>query len=209
MTINDEHLTINKIYMNAERLKSIIAFMDVTERMKIIYRTVKVSTLDRGESDAEHSWHLALLLMLLEKELPAEINILKLYKMLLIHDLVEVYAGDTSVYDTVGRLDKAEREAKAAETLFSQLPSDLKEEFFALFHEFEARETLEANIAKALDKLHPLMQNLSSEGTDYLEFSATYEDEKQRIKPYVDFHPTLAQMATVLLDEAKSRGYIE
>ncbi len=194
--------------MNIQRIKDIVDFMNVTERMKVIYRTVQVSTLDRGESDAEHSWHLALLLMLLEADLPQVIDKIKLYKMLLIHDLVEVYAGDTSVYDDVGRLDKVEREAMAAEKLFGQLPDDLKKEFFALFDEFEARETLEAKIAKAFDKMHPLMQNLSSEGTDYIKFHATYDDEKQRIEKYVNFDSNIEQISNYLLDEAKNRGYI-
>jgi putative hydrolase of HD superfamily len=195
--------------MDAQRLKAIIDFMQVTERMKSIYRTVQISTLDRGESDAEHSWHMALFLMLLEHDLPQDIDKLKLYKILLIHDLVEVYAGDTAVYDDVGRKDKIEREAKAAEKLFGQLPDDLKKEFFDLCNEFEEMKTVEAKIAKAIDKLHPLLQNLSSEGTDYKKFGATYEGEKGRIEKYIDFDETLKQISDSLLEQAKERGYIK
>jgi putative hydrolase of HD superfamily len=194
--------------MDHRRLKTIIDFMQVTERMKSIYRTVQISTLDRGESDAEHSWHMALFLMLLEHDLPQNIDKLKLYKILLIHDLVEVYAGDTAVYDDVGRKDKIEREAKAAEKLFGQLPEDLKKEFFDLFNEFEEMKTVEAKIAKAIDKLHPLLLNLSSEGTDYKKFGATFEDEKRRVEKYIDFDGTLKQISEFLLDEAKKRNYI-
>lgn len=195
--------------MDQQRLQQIIDFMRVTDQMKLIYRTVEISTNERGESDAEHSWHLALLLMLLEKDLPQNIDKIKLYKMLVMHDMVEIYAGDTPLYDDVGRMDKAQREAEAAEKLFCQLPGDLKEEFFSLFNEFEARETLEAKIAKAFDKIHPLIQNLCSNGTDYRNFHATYDDEKQRIEKYVDFDPTLKQISDFLLDEAKKCGYIQ
>lgn len=194
--------------IDSQRLQQIINFMRVTDQMKLVYRTVEISTNQRGESDAEHSWHLALFLMLLEKDLPKNIDILRLYKMLLIHDMVEIYAGDTPLYDTVGRLDKVEREAQAAEKLFGQLPTDLKEEFFALFNEFELLETLESKIAKAFDKIHPLIQNLCSNGTDYKKFKATYEDEKQRIEKYVNFDSTLIQISDFLLDEAKKCGYI-
>jgi putative hydrolase of HD superfamily len=195
--------------MDNQRLKTIIDFMQVTERMKSIYRTVQISTLDRGESDAEHSWHMALFLMLLENDLPQDIDKLKLYKILLIHDLVEVYAGDTAVYDDVGRKDKVEREAKAAEKLFGQLPDDLKKEFFDLFNEFEEMKTVEAKIAKAIDKLHPLLQNLSSEGTDYKKFGAMFEDEKNRIEKYVEFNETLKQISEFLLEEANKKSYFK
>lgn len=195
--------------MDKHRLESIMDFMQITDRMKSVYRTVDISTLERAESDAEHSWHLALFLVLLEKDLPSTIDKLKLYRMLLMHDLVEVYAGDTAVYDDEGRKDKAEREKKAAEKLFSHLPEDLKREFFDLFAEFEAMKTLEAKIAKALDKLHPLLQNLCSQGSDYKKFNATYDGEKKIVEGFVGFDESLRQIRDYLLDEAKEKGYIK
>ncbi len=211
-------------------MDDIIHFMQETEKLKSVMRSVPLSTGDRKESSAEHSWHLAILLMLLQKEAPIGLDFLRTLRMLLTHDLVEVYAGDTRLYDTLvvvpcmagGTVlqydedkvaNKKKCEQAAAAKLFSLLPADLCEEFSDLFREFEARETLEAKFAKALDKLHPLLQSSVTDGQDYRECGSTYSGEMQLLQDHFDCLPEkprdfLWAMARKLLDDAKNKGWL-
>ena len=195
--------------------------MQISEKLKTISRSVDLSNLKRKESSAEHSWHLAIFVMLLQKELPPQLNLETTIKMVLIKDLVKVYAGDTPVMETILSIsdneiifnekiikEKKTKEKESADKLFEILPIDLKEEFHRLWNEFEERKTIEAKFAKAVDKLHVLLQNSVSQGMDYKEYKSTYDGELLLILKYVEEFPVLKEIAISLLDDAKSNGWL-
>ena len=131
------------------RIDSLLSFLKEVEKYKTVERKVWTSNLNRAESNAEHSWHMAMFLLLFKKELPQDANFTKMLKMALIHDLVEIYSGDTFAFDKKGRENKKQRESEASEKLFSQLPEDLKKEFSELFNEYEGCESKESKIVKS------------------------------------------------------------
>jgi putative hydrolases of HD superfamily len=144
------------------RTEDLFAFCAEVEKLKHVARQIWVPDHSRQENDAEHSWHMAMMLLVFDKELPATLDRLKTLKLILTHDLCEIYAGDTFAFDEEGKKTKQARELAAAKKLFVQLPPDLSGEFLALFDEFEANETLEAYYANAFDKLHAIFSNTIS-----------------------------------------------
>lgn len=145
-----------------KRLLKILGFVEEIEKLKHIKRINTLSDLSRQESDAEHSWHLAMIILLLKDELGEKFNLEKAIKMALVHDLVEIYTGDMWPENEKQKQEKKEREKKAAARLFSQLPSDLKKEIESYWQEYEDAKTNEAKIVKALDKIvYPLHYALS------------------------------------------------
>lgn len=138
-------------------------FLNELEKLKGVYRRNRVFDRSRGESSAEHSWHIALMAFVLAEHVDnAEVDIWKVVKMLLVHDVVEIYAGDTWAYDTSGNLSRQEREDSAAAKLFSLLPNDQAAEFEALRKEFDEGATPEAAFAASIDALQPLSNHLLS-----------------------------------------------
>ena len=150
-----------------ERLEKQKAFMLEIDKAKNIFRQTHLSGHGRAENDAEHSWHLAVMAFLLAEHANEEIDQLKVIKMVLIHDLVEIDAGDTYAYDDAGNATKRDREVKAAERIFGMLPEDQKKELWELWEEFEACETPESLFAHVLDNFQPLSLNDSNEGGDW------------------------------------------
>ena len=151
--------------MDKERLLKQIEFITEIDKLKQIYRQNVVIGTSRNENDAEHSWHLAIMAILLSEYVEDEkLDLLRVIKMLIIHDLVEIDAGDTFCYDEKAKEDKAQREEKAAERLFNILPSDQAEEIMDLWKEFEEKETLEARFAACMDRLQPLILNYNTHG---------------------------------------------
>jgi len=151
--------------MGRETLEQQIAFLLEVDKVKNIIRRTRILDNSRYENDAEHSWHLAVMAMILSPYAnDPNLNVLKVLKMVLIHDLVEIDAGDTYLYDTHLKQEKARKEARAAERIFGLLPSPQREELHALWMEFEARETPEAAFAASLDRLEPLLQNYHTDG---------------------------------------------
>ena len=150
-----------------ERLARQLGFIVEIEKMKSILRRTLLADSSRRENDAEHSWHLAIAALLLCEYTPAPapaINILKTLKMTLVHDLVEIYAGDTFAYDAAGNADKAARERESADRLFSRLPDEQGAEIRSLWEEFDAESTIEAKYAASLDRFMPLLNNFLSQG---------------------------------------------
>ncbi len=186
-----------------ERTLSLVQFLLEIEKYKTIERTIGTSKIGRAESDAEHSWHLAMFVWLLVPELKLEIDQMKLTKMVLMHDLVEIYAGDVDVYDKQHQTGKAEREMVAAKKLFAQLPADLAQEFHSLFAEFEARETLEAKVAQAFDKLQPVLQNIASRGRYWQAKGIKPQDVRDVKRGYFEFDSTIQAIFEHLLDRAQ------
>ncbi len=148
-----------------ERLKQQMAFLVEVEKLKAVYRQNMVTDLSRHENSAEHSWHVALMAMVLSDSAkdPA-VDPVKAMKMLILHDIVEIDAGDVSLYDEQGNIGKEEREDTAAERIFGLLPPDQKKEFTALWKEFDARETPTALFAAALDNMQPVVNHYASGG---------------------------------------------
>ena len=150
-----------------ERIRKQLAFALEIDKEKNIFRQTHLSGHGRNENDAEHAWHMAIMAYLLREYANEEVDISKVMLMCLIHDIVEIDAGDTYAYDAEGLKTQKEREDKAKERIFSLLPQDQKEELIALFDEFEAYETAESKYAHAMDNLQPLILNNSNEGGDW------------------------------------------
>ena len=146
------------------RLEKQMAFIEEVDKIKLIGRQNYLADGSRKENDAEHSWHLAMLAMILEEYSAEKVDIERVLKITLVHDLVEVYAGDTFAYDAKGNEDKLDREIEAANRLFGMLDSVQGAEIRALWDEFEAKETAESRYANAVDRLQPLLLNYMTNG---------------------------------------------
>ena len=156
-----------------ERLAKQIAFSLEIDKEKNIMRQTHLSGHGRNENDAEHAWHMAIMAYLLREYANEEVDITKVMLMCLIHDIVEIDAGDTYAYDSEGLATQKEREDKAKERIFSLLPEDQKNELISLFDEFEKYETPEAKFAHSMDNFQPLILNNSNEGGDWKEHGVT------------------------------------
>ena len=152
-----------------DRLKKQLAFALEIDKEKNIFRQTHLSGHGRKENDAEHAWHMAIMAYLLKEYANEEVDIAKVMLMCLIHDVVEIDAGDTYAYDKEAQKTQKAREEAAKERIYSLLPEDQKKEFTAIFDEFEAYESAEAKFAHALDNLQPLILNNSNEGGDWKE----------------------------------------
>ncbi len=193
----------------ADRIDTIISFLKEIGKFKDIEREMWTSNLKRKESDAEHSWHLAMFLILFEKDLPKNLDFTKTLKLALMHDLVEIYAGDTFAFDDNGRSTKKEREFAAAKRLFPQLPDDLCSEFEKYFEEYENGETNESKIVKSFDKLQPILQNLCSEGKSWKEHGLTFSDIDNYKRKFVEHNDLALEIYKKLLEEARKEDLIK
>lgn len=159
------------------RLEKQIQFIVEVDKVKNIFRQTYLSDGERKENDAEHSWHLALSAILLKEYVSEEVDLLKVITMVLIHDLVEIDAGDTYAYDSAGAKDKREREEKAADRIFSILPTEQGQYFRELWEEFEEYETEEAKYAHLLDNFQPMLLNDAAKGKSW----SDHQVKKQQI----------------------------
>ena len=150
-----------------DRLKKQLEFVLEIDKEKNIFRQTHISGHGRNENDAEHAWHMAIMAYLLREYSNEPIDITRVMLMCLVHDVVEIDAGDTYAYDTEGKKTQKAREEAAKERLYSLLPDDQKEELMTIFEEFEAGETSEAKFARAMDNLQPLLLNNSNGGGDW------------------------------------------
>lgn len=155
--------------MEQSRLNQQFAFFREIDKEKKIGRQTYLADASRKENDAEHAWHMAIMTLLLSEYANQEIDVLKTVSMLLIHDLVEIDAGDTYAYDEEGKKTQKEREMAAAERIFGLLPDDQGKKMRALWEEFEARETAEAKFARTMDNIQPQMLNDASDGLAWVE----------------------------------------
>ena len=151
------------------RLEQQFDFLREIDKEKEIVRQTYLASANRKEGDAEHAWHMAIMTLLLSEYANEEIDVLKTVSMLLIHDLVEIDAGDTYAYDESGKTTQREREVKAANRIFGLLPADQGQKMRALWEEFEARETPESKFARTMDCIQPLMLNDASDGRSWAE----------------------------------------
>ncbi len=163
-----------------ERLKKQLDFALEIDKEKNVFRQTHLSGHGRNENDAEHAWHMAVMAYLLREYANEKIDITKVMLMCLIHDIVEIEAGDTYAYDVENQKTQKAREDAAKEKLYSLLPADQKQELTALFDEFEACQTAEAQYAHAMDNLQPLLLNNSNDGGDWREHQVTAEQVYSR-----------------------------
>ncbi len=189
-----------------ERLKKQMAFALEIDKVKNIFRQTHLSMNGRNENDAEHSWHMAVMAYLLREYANEEVDIAKVMLMCLVHDIVEIDAGDTYAYDTEGLKTQKAREDAAKERIFSILPKEQKEEFIALFDEFEAYETPESKFAHAMDNLQPLMLNNSNNGGDWRAHQVTAEQVYQRQGKTKLGSQTLFELTDSIIQENIRKG---
>ena len=195
--------------MNHERLERQIAFVREVDKLKTIHRQTLLTDASRQENDAEHSWHLALMALILgEYADGGGIDLLHVIRMVLVHDLVEIDAGDTYCYDEAGYLDKTRRETAAAERIFNLLPDDQAGQIRALWDEFEAADTPEARFANALDRLQPLMHNVFTDGRMWQKHGIVKSQVIDRNSKIADGAPDLWRFARNLIDQAVADGHL-
>ena len=159
--------------MDAERFERQVAFILEADKEKNILRQTHLSGHGRRENDAEHAWHMAMMIYLLKEYSNEDIDVAKAMMMALIHDIVEIDAGDTYAYDAQGLESQKDREECAAQRIFGMLPDDQRDELRALFEEFEEAKTPEARFARAMDNFQPLLLNNSNGGADWKEHNVS------------------------------------
>ena len=165
------------------RIDQQLAFLVEADKLKNILRRTTLIDSSRQENTAEHSWHLALAAMVLEEYASAPVNMARVLRMLVVHDVVEIDAGDTFAYDAAGNATKAERERHAADRIFGLLPADLREELRGLWEEFDAATTPEARFANAVDRIQPFLQNRETGGGTWHTHNLSREQVLARMDP--------------------------
>jgi putative hydrolase of HD superfamily len=186
-----------------------IELIKEVDKLKYILRKTKLFNSDRNENDAEHSWHLSLMAMILVEHANFPVDLLKVIKMLLIHDIVEIDAGDTFIYDTQKSHDNTAQEREAANRIFGILPPEQATELIALWEEFEEQQTNESKFARAMDRLEPLLQNTSNGGGTWTEFGVTYEKVYAKKKVIQRGSDSLWQYAEQLINESVEQGILK
>lgn len=192
-----------------DRIKKQLDFMLELDKMKNLYRQTYVLHEDRKENDAEHSWHLAILAMMLSEYSNEPVDVLHVIKMVLVHDVVEIDAGDTYCYDSEGYKSKAEREEKAAQRIFGLLPDDQQAEFYSLWREFEDSETADARFAAVLDRLQPLTLNYTKGGISWQEHGIRKEQVLARNTEYFGVSDKIAEAIKEMIDDAADKGWLK
>ena len=194
--------------MNRDRLNRQIDFLLEIDQLKQVLRQSLLTGDRRRENDAEHSWHLCIMAVVLAEYAADEFDLLRTLKMLLIHDLVEIDAGDTFAYDTEAHADKEEREQKAAERIFKLLPSDQARELRDLWDEFELRQTPEARYAAALDRLQPMLLNFHTGGAGWRRHGIRKDQVIEYNRHMKDGAPALWTCARDMIERAVEEGIL-
>ena len=192
-----------------KRFRQQIEFILEIDKLKHVWRKTILMDQSRRENSAEHSWHIALTVMVLsEYARDADINFFHVMKILLIHDLVEIDAGDTYCHDEDGMKDQAARERLAADRIFNILPPDQARIFRDLWNEFEARKTPESRFANALDRVQPFLHNYFTGGKTWQENDIKSAQVKTRMQPVDDGAPVLWNYVNRLIEDAVGKGYL-
>lgn len=192
-----------------DRLKKQMEFLAICDDMKKISRRTMLSDKSRPETDAEHSWHFALMALMLCEYADKIINIDHVIKMALVHDLIEIYAGDTFAYDAEGMKTKTKRENSAADKLFNILPDDQKHEYRELWEEFEAGKTNDSKYANAIDRLQPIINNYRTQGYTWRDGSVTSDMVYARIRKIKDASETLYSVADAIVKDSINKGWLK
>jgi putative hydrolase of HD superfamily len=205
-TVNREPKTVNS---PSNRLAQQIEFIVEMDRLKEIFRQTVNTQSRRAENDAEHSWHLCLCAIVLAEHANApQLDVLRVLKMVIVHDLVEIDAGDTFAYDTARMVDQHAREMAAAERIFGLLPADQAKEFRALWDEFEAKLTPEAKFASAVDRFQPMLLNCRTQGAAWRRHGVTQDRVLARNAHIADGCAPLWDYATAMVQAAVEAGHL-
>jgi putative hydrolase of HD superfamily len=196
--------------MTHERLESQVRFILEVDKLKEVFRQTVCTQSRRPENDAEHSWHLCLaVIVLAEHANEPGLDVLRVLKMLIIHDLVEIDAGDTFAYDTARMADQHEREARAADRIFGLLPGDQCAEFRGLWDEFEERATPEARFAAAIDRFQPVLLNCSTQGAAWRRHGVTADRVLARNSQIAEGSAELWAKAAAMIQKAVDSGDLD
>ncbi|EMN7254851.1 HD domain-containing protein [Vibrio vulnificus] len=193
-----------------ERLNKQLALLMELDKLKSVLRRTRVKSADkRLENSAEHSWHVALMALLMEEHANESVNICRVVKMLLLHDVVEIDAGDTFVYDAVASKQQAEKELAAAQRLFGMLPADQGEDLLQLWLEFEAAQTADAKFGKALDRIIPMLLNYHNHGQSWQEHGVTRQ-QALTVNQKIDLGShVLWDKAQEIIEQATQNGWLK
>lgn len=194
---------------NDEKINQLLKFTAEVDKMTAISRRTMLIDRSRRENDAEHSWHIALMAMLFKDYAPEGCDVGRSVQMCIVHDLVEIYAGDTFAYDPAANVDKEKREQEAADKLFSELPEHLGKEFRQLWEEFDAMETPESKYAAAMDRIQPYLHNTLTDGHTWVEGQPSVEMVNKRIGPAIETIPQLKNWYDVNIDRALEKGWLK
>ena len=192
-----------------ERIEQQGAFAVEIDKVKNIFRQTWLSDGKRKENDAEHAWHAALMAVLLAEYSNEPVDTLKVVKMLLIHDLVEIDAGDSYAYDEAAQATAHEREQKAADRIFGMLPKDQEEEFRSLWDEFEEYETPESRFAHVMDNFQPLLLNDAADGKGWREHQVKRANIEKRNRKTPEGSKTISEYIEKVIDRNIEKGNIE
>lgn len=193
-----------------QRMEKQLALLMELDKLKAVLRRTRVKSADkRLENSAEHSWHVALMALLFAEHANEPVDISRVVKMLLLHDVVEIDAGDTFVYDAAASEQQAEKELAAAQRLFGMLPDDQRDELSALWHEFEEAQSADAKFAKALDRLIPMLLNFHNQGQSWREHSVTREQALTINRKIELGSHALWEKAQEIIEQATQNGWLK
>lgn len=193
-----------------QRMEKQLALLMELDKLKAVLRRTRVKSADkRLENSAEHSWHVALMALLFAEHANEPVDISRVVKMLLLHDVVEIDAGDTFVYDAAASEQQAENELAAAQRLFGMLPDDQRDELSALWHEFEEAQSAEAKFAKALDRLIPMLLNFHNQGQSWREHGVTREQALTINRKIELGSHALWEKAQEIIEQATQNGWLK
>ncbi|MGS2764463.1 HD domain-containing protein [Sinomicrobium sp. M5D2P9] len=195
--------------MQSDRLLKQVAFIREIDKLKYIRRKTKLFNSDRNENDAEHSWHLAMMAIILAEHANTSVNILKVLKMVLIHDIVEIDAGDTFLFDTVKNHVNTDEELEAARRIFGMLPEDQALELLEIWKEFEEGVTAEARFARTMDRFEPVLQNISNNGGTWAEYSIRHEKVIEKVKVMECGSSVIWKYSEARIQESVDKGILE
>ena len=189
-----------------ERLKKQLDFLLEIDKEKEIYRQTHILGGKRRENDAEHAWHMAIMAFVLQEYANETVDVLRVMKMVLMHDLVEIYAGDTYAYDEGGKETQRERELAAADRIFGMLPEDQGEEFRSIWDEFEEKKTPEAKFARMLDNYQPLSLINANQGGDWRAHNVARSQVEKRNEISKEGSQVMGQVIADIIEENVRKG---
>jgi len=192
-----------------DKLEQQLRFLSEVDKMKSVFRQTLLVDKSREETDAEHSWHFALMAMTLFEYVGFDgVDINRVIRMALVHDLVEIYAGDTFAYDIEGNEGKEEREKAAADKLFALLPDAQAKEYRMLWEEFDCMDTPDAMYASAIDRLQPFLNNYMTNGHTWVKHSVSVDQVYKRMAPIKTALPPLWEFVEYVIVDSIEKGYI-
>lgn len=191
------------------RLNQQLLFTAEIDRMTDVLRQTLLISKSRRENDAEHSWHIAVMAMLFAEYAAEPVDIGRVVQMCVVHDLVEIEAGDTFAYDAQGNLDKADREKEAADKLFAKLPAEQGKMIRDLWEEFDAMETADARYAACMDRLQPFLHNTLTDGHTWVKGKVSHKSVEERARIIKEFMPEVYRWMDANISQAVEKGWID